>query len=229
MKYWRLYSSAEKEVGYAPQITDPLFDGQYNDPDQLWNLHSKPFSPKTKIPQGKMHKKAKLTDLMSASFLSSQLFVSDKLRKILESSILKGVEFATTNLITNTGVSVKSNIMHPFATDHPYVDMANSEFQISNIMGDLIQQTLKFDSFRHFENKQKEIMTANNLQQDVDLQTHIYISKLVFKENLDFGICSVFDVHHAGIGFYISEELKGEILAKSCTGVICRDVNERYP
>ena len=84
MKYWRLYNSAEKEVGFVPQIIEPVFEGYYSDKNQLWNIFLKPIENTTVIPKGHLQKRAKLTDLMSVGFAAGNLFVSDKLRIIIE-------------------------------------------------------------------------------------------------------------------------------------------------
>ncbi len=63
MKYWRLYNSAEKEVGFVPQIIEPVFEGYYTDNNQLWNNYLKQIDNSTIIPKGHLHKRARLTDL----------------------------------------------------------------------------------------------------------------------------------------------------------------------
>jgi len=229
MKYWRLYNSAEKEVGFVPQIVQPVFEGYYTDENQLWNTYLKKIDESTIIPKGHLYKSAKLTDLMSVSFANAQLFLTYKLREIIEQFQTVGVQFADTEIITKKGEIVKVNIMHPFFTDHFFVDIPQCEFRISNILGDIIYEVLRFDSFKDFRERRNALISENKMYEDTSFQKSISIAKLVFKENVDFGICAVFDVTYGAVGFYVSQLLKDEILNEKCTGVIFREVNERYP
>ncbi|RZL39911.1 MAG: hypothetical protein EOP00_27335, partial [Pedobacter sp.] len=107
MKYWRLYNSAEKEVGFVPQINEPVFDGLYDDENQLWNCYKKPIDRYTIIPHAHLYKRAKLTDMMSVGFASGNLFISDKFRQILQAFSTQGVEFVDTQIITKKGERIK--------------------------------------------------------------------------------------------------------------------------
>ena len=229
MKYWRLYNSAEKEVGFVPQIIEPVFEGYYSDKNQLWNIFLKPIENTTVIPKGHLQKRAKLTDLMSVGFAAGNLFVSDKLRIIIETFPKKGIQFADTEIITKNGECVKANIMHPYATDHSFLDIPQCEFQVSNAMGNVVFETEKFNSFSDFRIKREAFINDSKNYEDISFHKRISISKLAFKETTDFGICSVFDVTYGAVGFYVSQILKDEILKKICSGVIFREVNERYP
>ncbi len=229
MKYWRLYDSAEKEVGFVPQIVDPIFGGYYTDENQLWSIGSRPIDNNSIIPKGHLHKKAKLTDLMSTGFASFNLFVSNKLRQIIEAYPMEGIQFADTEIITKTGEHIKVNVMHPYFKEHDFIDMQDSEFQISNIFGNFVYEQLKFDSFMDFLRMKADLISENKKYDDMDLHKSIRISKLYFKKDADFGSCSMFDVIYGRVGFYVSQNLKDKILEEKCTGVIFREINERYP
>ncbi len=230
MKFWRLYNSAEKEVGFVPQIVQPVFDGQYTDKNQLWNIHVKQIDNAIIIPKGYLHKRAKLTDLMSDSFLNNQRFVSEKLRKIIERYPCKGIQFADTEVITPKVGKIKANILHPFATDRSYIDMSQTEFQISTVKGEIINERLKLNSMKDFLEIREAHIIESKKYDDINLHKWISISKLFFKKNVDFGICSVFDVlYGGGVGFYVSQKLKDEILNEECTGIIFCEIDEQYP
>lgn len=229
MKYWRLYNSAEKEVGSVPQITEPVFEGYYTDDNQLWNNIFKKINNTTVIPKGHLDKRARLTDLMSVSFLSGQLFVSDKLRNIIEGFSTAGIQFANTEIITKTGEHLKSNIIHPYIINYSFIDMKNTEFQISNIMGDTFFEKKKFKTYEDYLEERKTLIEDSKHLKDVAKQKWISISDLVFQEDICADICSVFYVQYAALGFYVSQPLKDKILDEKCTGVIFREINERYP
>ncbi len=229
MKYWRLYSSSEKEVGFVPQIVEPVFEGSYTDKNQIWNNYLKKIDNATIIPKGHLHKRAKPTDLMSVGFGSGDLFASDKLKTIIGAYKNVGVQFANSEIITKNGEYLKANIMHPFCTDHLFLDITKCEFRVSNVMGDIIYELLKFDSFDEFIVKKGAIIDQSKRHEDISFHKYISISKLAFKNNIDLGMCSVFDVTYGGFGFYVSQLVKDEILSEKCTGVIFREMNERYP
>jgi len=229
MKYWRLYNSAEKEVGFVPQIVEPVFEGYYTDDNQLLNKFSKQIENNTIIPKGHLHKRAKLTDLMSVGFGSGDFFLSDKLRIIIELFPFMGVQFVSTQIITNIGEFVKSNIMHSFSTDRSFIDMANTEFEISTVGGELLNDRLKFSSMKDFMEIREAHIAESKKYKDIKFHKWITISKLSFKEDVDFGLCSIFDIKYGGLGFFVSQQLKDEILINKCTGVIFREINESYP
>ncbi len=229
MKFWRLYNSAEKEVGFVPQIVEPVFDGYYTDKNQLWNMYLNPIDTSTIIPKGQLHKRAKLTDLMSVSFGAGDLYLSNKLRAIIESFPTIGVQFADTEIITKTGQYLKANIIHPYNTNHSFLEVPQCEFRVSNIMGDIIYEVLKFKTITDFIDKKNALIKSNKMYQDINLQKSISISKAVIKENVNYGIFSIFDITYGGFGFFVSQQLKDEILNSKCTGIIFREVNERYP
>ncbi len=229
MKYWRIYTSAEKEVGSVPQIVDPVFNGYYTDSNQLWNNYLKKIDKNTIIPKGNLQNRAKLTDLMSVSFATGNLFISDKLRNIFEHYSSEGVQFADTQVITKNGHKIKVNIMHPFFTDHPYLDIIRCEFQISNAMGNDVCEIIRYNSFAEFRAKREELINESKKYEDINNHKWVSLSKVVFKENSNVGICSVFDVTYAGVGFFVSQELKDQILNENCSGIIFREVNEKYP
>ena len=229
MKYWRLYNSAEKEVGFVPQIVEPVFEGYYTDNNQLWNTYSKKIDENTIIPKGHLQKKAKVTDLMSVGFASGNLFLSDKLHNIFGNYCSEGVQFADTGIFTKNGDMIKANIIHPFFTDHSFLDIPQCEFQLSNAMGNDVYDIVKFNSFAEFRTERQKLINESKNFEDINLHKWLSILKLTFKESTDFGLCSVFDVTYGSIGFYVSQSLKDEILNEKCTGMIFREINERYP
>ena len=229
MKYWRLYNSAEKEVGFMPQIIEPEFEGLYTDANQLCNNYSKKIDSTTIIPKGHLHKRAKLTDLMTASFLSGDLFASSKLQTILNKYSIEGVQFAESEVITKTGEQIKTWILHPYFTNYSFLDLNHCIFQISNAMGDEVFEQLKFESLRDYREKKETLINESKKYEDISFHKFISISKLQFKENTEFDVCSIFDVLYGGVGFYVSQRIADEMLNTKCTGVIFRELNERYP
>lgn len=141
----------------------------------------------------------------------------------------KGIQYAKTEIITKSGEVISANIMHPYIVDYSFIDMNRTEFQISNVMGNQIIDVLKFSTYGDFLQSRHDIIHESKRYDDINLQKWISISKLFFKEEADFGICSVFDVVYGGVGFFVSQDLMEEMLGNRCTGAIFRDVNERYP
>jgi hypothetical protein len=229
MKYWRLYNSAEKEVGFVPQIVDPIFDGYYTDENQLWNQLFKKIGKTTIIPKGQLQKKAKLTDLMSVGFSSGDLFLSEKLRQILEAHNVEGVQFADTEIITKKGDNIQSNIMHPYETDYEFLDVLNSEFRYINAMGDQTYGTIHFKNVsEYFEAKIKNKMEMVKVE-DLNEKRYIVINSVNILKDSPYDLVALFGIRYGAVGYYVSQRLKDKILNEKCTGVIFREVNEVYP
>lgn len=228
MKYWRLYNSAEKEVGFVPQIVEAVFEGYYTDSSQLWNIYRNKMDKNTIIPKGHLHKKAKLTDLMSVSFCSGELFLSDKLRIIMEGFKAVGIQFAATEIIIKTGERLKSNIIHPFESEYSFIDAKNSTFHYTNSMGDGLLREIKIVSGNEYLLAQIKNRVIVAKIETMNYEPLI-ISKIEFDNNCGIDLFSVFGVMNGGIGIYVSERLKDKILEEKCTGVIFREINERYP
>jgi hypothetical protein len=230
MKYWRLYTSAEKEVGFVPQIVEAIFEGHYKDENQLWNKVFKKIDKNTIIPKGHLHKRARLTDLMSVSFGAGDLFTTDKLRNIVQKYSQLGVQFADSEIVTNKGEIIKTNIKHAYITDHSFLNIPQCEFCITNRGIDKLNETVKFNTYEEFVVKKNALILENKMYDDKSLlDKSISISKIAFNDSSNFGICSVFDISYGGHGFFVSQLLKDEILNEKCTGVIFREINERYP
>lgn len=75
-----------------------------------------------------------------------------------------------------------------------------------------------------------ELLNAeNNNNEDNQMYKYLSISKIVFKKDSPFGICSVFVVLYGGIGLYVSDTLWQKLLDAKCAGMIFRELDKRYP
>ena len=96
-------------------------------------------------------------------------------------------------------------------------------------MGDTVYELLKFKSIKDYKDKKGALINDSKNYENINFHKWISVSKLEFKQGIDFGICSVFDILYGGVGLYVSQKLKDEIINAKCTGVIFRELNERYP
>jgi len=230
MKYWRLYQSAEKEVGFVPQIVEPIFNGNYNDPNQLWNnMFNKLDNNFIEIPKAHLHKRAKFTDLLSADFTSDNLFISNRLKDILDHHKKIGVQFFKSEIFDKKGMSIEVYIMHPFKVNESFIDLDETIFQVRNMFGKVLLDEMKIKSLEEYHLKKATLINENKTIEDNEVHKYLTISKIAFKKDSSFTMCSVFDIHYGGIGWYVSETLKQELLNAKCTGMIFRDLDERYP
>ncbi len=229
MKYWRLFNSIEKEVGFVPQITEPVFKGNYNDPKQLWNLYfRKTDEINTIIPHGRLHKKAKVTDLMSVAFLSGDLFISKKLYDILSEFKVSGVELKKSATILSTGSSLETYIIHPFISDYRFIDVEKTEFYFTNDMGNQYLEKRIYNSIDEYLEACYAKINSNYKSPFYDKRP-IKITQINFVENSELDLISVFGINYGGVGYFVSERLKQKILDEKCSGIIFKDINERYP
>jgi hypothetical protein len=128
MKYYRLHNSAGPDVGFVPQVVQGIYPGKYDSPNALGMPGRKRSGSNTEIPGGIMHKRAKLTDLMSVAFLSGEFFVSPRLAHIILGSKCEGVQFVGTRLVLKNGNTIMYNILHPYLDKYSCLDTDRSEF-----------------------------------------------------------------------------------------------------
>lgn len=230
MKYYRLYNSAEvKDVGHAPQITEGLFEEKYDHPKALNRLlFNQQINPDTIIPQGKMHNKAKLTDLMSVSFLSNQFFVSDKLKNIFQEFNIEGVQFAKSSIYSKSGTRMNFNIIHPYFSNIACLDVRRSEFYFTNIMVNKYISQIQFTSIDEYLRAYKKNQADAPRVGFPNFQP-LVIKTISFIPDCSLDLFSVFGINYGGVGYFVSERLKQKVLEEKCTGVIFKDINECYP
>lgn len=225
--YYRLRPSFDpEEVGhiscgqadkalYPESISDVLFD-QRLPSNHLFEMidQSEVITPTPVLAAG-----AKLTDLISGVALGSglQLMVSDKLKKILESAGHPGIQFFATEVLYKKVRLPGFWIVHPVEPDMAAVDYANSSIEVLGL-GATKLRDVEIENFEKFRSMQSQLVRPEMLQ----------ITKLVLRPDIDQPMLLLNHVL-GGVGYFVSGELRAEIEAAGCTGIVFTKPEERYP
>lgn len=227
MHYYRIFESAdEKIIGVYPQISNAVYLSTYDSPNALGMLAFEKAKPTTEVPKGVLSKKAKLTDLLSVSFLSGQLFISNKLENIFQEYSKEGIEFIATSLIIDKKVNPNFFIVNPFLSNCSYLDVASCSFVYTDAFGKNELESVKFDStdsfIRAFLQNRKDAV-------DIGYPNHkpLMFKKIAFKKDCSIDFFSVPAVSNGYIGYFVSSSLKNQIERAGCNGIIFEEPNER--
>ena len=229
MNYFKIYESAdEKVIGMSPQISNAIYPTTFDSSNTLAMLSFSKANSFTEIPKGTLNKKAHLSDLMSVSFFSGQLFISHKFYNILKIPPGKGVEFLKTSLIKGHEEFKDYWIVNPYLTDYSFIDCSKCEFVFTDSMGKIEFERVVFDSSKdfieaHLRNREEAPIIGYPKFRP------LVIKRIAFKDDSEFDFFSVLGVKPSGIGYYVSERLKKEIEKQGCTGIVFKEPNEIYP
>jgi hypothetical protein len=166
------------------------------------------------LPIPKIKTKAKLTDLMSVYFTGSsyRLTISSRLKEILEKNVHGNIQF-----IPITIYYKKKYLSDYWLTNILSFDNENGV----NYKHSLIferngeNKIITINNFEDFRKKQNELIWPNNL----------FIDKLVFKKIIDENVCTIESIY-GGVGYFVSEKLKGAIESAGCTGIECLPIEQ---
>ncbi len=228
MKFYRLHNSAGPEVGFVPQVVNGIYPGKYDSPNALGMPGRKRADSNTEIPGGIIHKRAKLTDVMSVAFLSGELFVSPRLADIILESKCEGVQFVGTELVLKNGDKVMYTILHPYLDKYSCLDTDKSEFFLFDSGVRTALQRVYFENTAAYISASIE---NQNLAPLIGYQQFkpLVINHIGLREDCEIDFFSLFGLRHGGVGYFVSERLKHIINNRKCTGLIFTEMNEVYP
>ena len=193
--------------------------GNIDNPKLLNNIYFQKvdFDPIVPIPL--LHKKAKITDLISCVNAggSLHLIMTEKLKKIIEKHRLKGLQFFKTSLIKEDIKYDDYFAMNMYESNMEFVDFVNSNVNVrvrKNEGGtELVKIQLntleEFVSTIDFHKEKMEIVTIDNVF-------------LKDKVNEDFFMLI------NGVRMIVSEKLKKEIEDAGCTGIEFQPIELSY-
>ncbi len=229
MKYFRIYRTCdEKIIGVGSQITEGLYPTTFDSYRGLYMYSFKKVNKDVEIPKAILSKKAKLVDIISASFLSAgQFFISNKLQNIFSNYLIEGLEFLPTSIIFQNKEIKDFWITNPYQSSFSFLDVLNSEFAFTDSMGSLVKEVIKFkDVNEYLEAFEKNKLDAIKI--GYPNFKPLAINKIVLKKDITIAAFSIIGVY-GGIGIFVSEMLKNKIEEAGCTGIVFTDVNHRYP
>ncbi|HCL05786.1 MAG TPA: hypothetical protein DHW64_07410 [Chitinophagaceae bacterium] len=165
------------------------------------------------IPTGILHKKAKFTDLISASAqgFSLNLLVSERLGKILAASAHYGIQFFETSVILPSQEHEKCSLLHPYAFGYSFIDYKKSEFIFMDAK-DNKKQKAEINSIEEILNYKFPYKTIKESGKS------LWISKLHLIDNIDIDFFALNLLPSGGIGFFVSETLENFIIQNEMSG-----------
>jgi hypothetical protein len=221
MKYFRLFSTLDSKVkGASPQVQDAVVPTTVNDKNYIGSYRFEQLPANIYLPKGILAPRAKMTDLVMASFIgfSLRLFVSRRLANILEQSQHFGMQFLNTTLIDRKGNEHPYVIVQTYDFGHEFIDYEQSSFIVtddymtmSNISSKHIHSAAEYDTWFERAGEPSEFL---------------FVDKVSFFESLTMDFFAIRGMKDGM--YYVSERLKNQIEAAGCTGILFRELNEPY-
>jgi len=185
---------------YPINIWDPIYINQWGHtliPDYVV------------LPIPKIKTKAKLTDLMSVFFTGSggRLTISSRLKEILEKNGHGNIQFIPITIYYKKKYLSDYWLTNILSFDNVNaVNYNHSRITVCNVINEI--QVVSINNYEDFRKIDNELVWPNNL----------FIDKLVFKKIIDENVCTIESIY-GGVGYFVSEKLKGAIESAGCTGI----------
>lgn len=213
MKYFRFSETISlKQVGKFPQVEETKYVTSWDSPSSLEMVYLKEININhIEVPEFRLYKKAKRTDLVSKASLSFRLLLSPKFKLLLESRNYCGIQFIETKL-HHSNASEQFWILNPFGFRNNYVNISDSLIQCDYGPD---AKTLMGSNKKEFTLLQEEMRALNK----ICWFSMVVLKKTEIKDDF-FLLNNVF----GGIGYYVSEKFKNEICESGITGVEFKEI-----
>lgn len=213
MKYYKISESSDLNVigNTYPQIEEAEYTcDPFEDEKFIENIGHKKINFIPKLPVGKLHKKAKLTDFLSAvpNGYTRRLVISNKLKDILPN---KGnYQLFSTKIKLNKNNIIDYWLLNPINFDYNNVDYLKSEYYL---ITDYFSKGEKLDI------RSKEVLLEESKRVDnLGYPYQLIIEKIVLNNNNNNEFI-IIDNTKEGISYFVSENLKEIIETEKITGI----------
>lgn len=195
--------------------------GDIENPKFLNNIYFEKVDFEPIVPIPILHKKAKITDLISNVNAGGglQLVISDKLKKIIEKYRTKGLQFFKTSVIKDDMKYDNYFSLNVYEINLELIDFHKSKIYETKHTFDL-ERDLKIESYEHF----------NQVKNEINFKGYpfgILIKEIVLKSEHDFDFFALLNVE-GGVKYIASEKLKQEIEDAGCTGIEFQPIELSY-
>jgi hypothetical protein len=211
MKFFRLeYSLNLNEIGVFTQSEHGKYGSTWDSKHSLVTFYKQKITDSlVEIPGIILQNKARLTDLISTTYLGINLVVSVRLKLIIETTDYSGIQFFPTKVYHKEKTPVDYWILNPFEFRNEFIDFSKTDVERCPPFPEkksLIHVADLAEYYRVFEEgKQHNI---NHLIKSPHLFGTNIREHFFLLENVD-----------GGVGYYVSEDLKNQIVEMGCTGV----------
>lgn len=157
-----------------------------------------------------LNKGAKLTDLMSSSFLGNGFLMSEKLKKIIEESNIKDYKFYEVKLFDKKEEIKGYYYFHSTSCLREFIDYPKSKFYIGDIIRTYIRD-LDFvpNSFNDLEQHNKTLPYGDE---------KICVKQFYLNNNFPFNL-DLFRINYLNYDFLINSKLKDKLEGNNITGL----------
>ena len=200
MKYFRIKESIDiKEIGNTyPQIQDAEYTcNTFEDENFIENIGYKKIDFIPKLPIGKLHKKAKLTDFLSAApdGYTRRLVISNKLKNRLPDT--GNYQLFSTKIKLNKNNRIDYWLLNPINFYHENIDYNHTEFY-------LVESSFsKGEKLGHpYQLRMRKLKLNKNNGLDF-----IIINKIL-----------------GGVTYFVSDNLKKKIEKEGITGLVFEEI-----
>lgn len=216
MKYFRLENSTSlKEIGTYPQCNNGKFVSTWNSEHSLLPVFKEKITDsRIEVPEFVLNGRANQTDLISASFVSFKLVISNMLKDLIDANHYEGIQFFKTALHCRDGTIMNYWILNPFGFMNEYIDFSQSIIKCRPPQPESISFLKVADRDGYnclYENGKKERRIY------IIDEPKLYTDKINEEFFLLEGVAG-------GIGYYVSETLKNEITEAGCTGIAFSEI-----
>ncbi|MBB2148004.1 imm11 family protein [Pedobacter gandavensis] len=213
--YYRIESSLDmKIIGHSSQIEHAELPADWDtDPTFVGNIEFVKADFRPKMPRGILHKKAKLTDLLTACSpgFERRLLVSKSLKDLWELFDHEHFQFFDCDVITKNLI-YEYWLMNPLVTNFEFVDFQNSTVvtRKRKLEGGTFLEEVPVTSLNEF----------NVFLETLDIVDRgmTFISRVSLLDDIPN---DVFVLSHVdgGVGYYVSEKVKKAIEVSNITGI----------
>lgn len=225
MDYFLIANSTNaSEIGVYPQIQTGVLLNH-----DLSSLIFEKAEEGILVPKGELHKKAKMTDLLSASFfgLSSRLIVSQDLHEILLAAKSEGIQHLATSIILPDKSEKPYWVLNPFNTDFNFVDFKKSKFILTNRMLTQVLDEVTFDNAASFIHAYKQ-NRKDAIEKSFDEHKVLLFDYVAIKEDCNLDCFSLAPIRGVSAGIFVTEKLKKVLLKYHYTGIAFKEINQQY-
>lgn len=220
MYYSIRHSLNTKIIGKFFQSEDILHNyGNIENPKLLNNIYFEKIDFEPLVPIPILHKKAKITDLISCVNATSggQLIISEKLKKIIEKYRKDGIQYFKTSVIKD---NIKYNdffIINMFEFNTQDIDFVKSKVcvRVNKQLGGTeikILEVNTLENFMTYVNHYKEKMEIVTLE-------NVFLKDIKLEDFFQLGF---------GVKHIVSYKLKKEIEDAGCTGIEFQPIELSY-
>jgi hypothetical protein len=218
MKYYRIRESTDtKQIGNTwPQIQEAEYTcDPFEDKKFIGNIGLKKVSFTPKLPLGKLDKRAKLTDLLSAVPVgfNKRVVISTKLKEILISENNTNVQAFNNPILVDKLTNTDYWLINPIKLSNNKIDFEKSDLFLKDgiFLDDKIKK-LNITTLKEYINEEKKVEEMGGFPFNLSFEKIRINNKS--KESF-FVLNNVY----GGYGYYVSEKLKNEIENQKLTGL----------